>query len=1296
MPEPHADNLDALRAKLGACMITDQHEIRRRLRQIERTRGEFTPRMLERITERIEASIARRESRLEARPKVRYPTDLPVCERRAEILDTIESNQVVVICGETGSGKTTQLPKMCLELGRGVAGVIGHTQPRRIAARSVAARIADELGVAVGGVVGSKVRFGDQTSDRTMIKIMTDGILLSESQRDRSLEAYDTIIIDEAHERSLNIDFLLGYLHRLLPRRRDLKLIITSATIDPERFSAHFWNAPIVEVSGRTYPVEVRYRPLQLDAGEAEGSDQIAGVLRAVDELASEPSGDVLIFMSGEREIRETARALRERIGLGDEVEILPLYARLSMAEQQRVFKPHRGRRLVIATNVAETSLTVPGIRYVIDPGEARLSRYSARTKVQGLQIEPISQASANQRAGRCGRVAPGVCIRLYSQRDYLSREPFTPPEIVRTNLASVILQMMALGLGRAEEFPFLEAPDGRMIRDGYERLFQLGAVDEEGKLTETGRQLAKLPIDPQIGRMIVAAAKEDCVSEVLIIAAALSVQDPRERPHDKRDAADEAHAQFEHAESDFLTYLNLWHFYHGLERALSRSKLTKALKQNYLSMVRMREWRDVLSQLREVAAELKLHVRAAEADHDAIHRSLLAGLIANVGFRRDKFEYEGTRSTRFHIFPGSVVFASKPKWIMAAEIVRTTKLFARCVASIEPTWIEEAGRHLLKHTHNDPYWDERRGVVLARERVLLLGLELVAGRAVDFGRVNSAKAREIFIHHALVEGAITIDPPCLAHNRELEASVRGLEAKARRNDLLADAMARFAFYDARLPEDVHSTRTFERWLRRAQREEPRVLYMTLDDLLLKTPEDVGVERYPDQMLVEGIHLPLGYAHEPGAADDGLTITVPVEFLGQVDPAKLDWLVPGMVEEKIAALIRTLPRTYRRHFDAAAIAGELTQTLEIGQRPLIDALADALSRRAGVNVPREAFRPDEIPPHLWVRYRVVDAAGRELSIGRDLGELRQSLRAQIAASYAHATESAMERDDLLDWDFGELPAEVEIRRGSFVLHGYPTLVDQGKTVALRVLSSRLEARRAFRAGLARLYVRHLREEFKYYERHLPNIERMTLHYAALGPGDELRRDLLLLVADRVFIGDDESVRTRGEFAARLDLGWNRLRPTVEEVCSLIEKILERVHDLSLKLAEPAPEAWATSLADVRFQLTQLLPRRFLTKVPYARLEHYPRYLRAVQRRFERLREQGPARDLELARQVAQWWGMYAERLARHDAAGVVDSALEEFRWLIEELRVSLFAQELRTIEPVSDKRLEKRWEAVRS
>ncbi len=1288
--------IEEIRGRLGECTIADAVVVRRRLRGLERSGGggggQPPMRILRAIGAQVEASIERRRVRAQAIPKVSYPPDLPVSQRREEIIDAIRNNQVVVVCGETGSGKTTQIPKMCLELGRGVAGMIGHTQPRRIAARSVAARIADELSVPYGGAVGCKVRFSDRTGATTAVKLMTDGILLAETQHDRGLHAYDTIIIDEAHERSLNIDFLLGVLHRILPRRRDLKVIITSATIDAERFSHHFRNAPIIEVSGRSYPVEMRYRPLSGLVAQGLEPDQVSGVLAAIDELPGH--GDVLVFMSGEREIRQTARALRD--AHGSRFDILPLYARLSPAEQQRVFKPHGQRRIVIATNVAETSLTVPGIRYVVDPGEARLKRYSARTRVQGLQIEPISRASADQRAGRCGRMAPGICIRLYDEDDFHKREAFTPPEVLRSNLASVVLQMKAFGLGRPEEFPFIEPPDSRSIRDGYETLFQLGAIDEQRELTKVGRRLARLPIDPSIGRMVLAAGEEDCVNDVLIIAAGLSVQDPRDRPMEQRDAADDAHAQFNSPESDFLSLLNLWHFYHGLDRKLSRSKLTKALQQNFLSPTRMREWRDVLMQLREIAVEMGLQIKPKEADHDAIHRSLLTGLLANVGRRKDKFEYEGTHSSGFHIFPGSVLFRDKPKWVMAAEIVRTTKRYARCVAKIDPAWVEELGAHLLRRNHSDPYWDERQQTVMARERVLLLGLEIVGKRAAEFGPVDPVKAREIFIHHALVAGAINIDPPCLAHNRALAEQVAAMEAKARRDDLLADTHMRFAFYDARLPDDIHSTRGFEKWLVRARRRDARVLHMTHDDLILRLPESVDEVRFPSRFGVEGVTLPLEYKHDPGSEDDGVTVKVPIEFLGQVDRAKMDWLVPGMVEDKIAALMRTLPKSYRRFFDIKKTASELAGSIEIGERPIVDALALELGRKAGVDIPRDAFKPDEIDRHLWMRYSVVDAAGKELASGRDLGELRGRLTEQIAASYAHAATADLDRDDLTDWDFGELPEQVEIKRGAFTLHGYPTLIDEGKTVSLRVLSSRAEARRRFRAGLARLYVRHLREEFRYHAKHLPGIEKMILHYAPMGPGDELKRDLLLLVADRVFIGDDEGVGTREDFSARLDRGWNLLRPTVERVCLLVGRILERYHGLAVRLSEPMPKAWAVSVSDVRAHLGRLVPPRFLTLVPYERFEHYPRYLRAIERRLERLRQTGPAHDIELARQLARWQELFDERLRKHEAEGATDVELESFRWLIEELRVSLFAQDLGTSEPVSDKRLEKRWAKVRS
>lgn len=1298
---PHPD--------LEGCLAADRARLASRLRGLEksaRTTPDHRRRVLEQIAAEADASRQRRRRRLEARPAVIYPEELPVSAMRNEIAGIIREHQVVVLCGETGSGKTTQLPKICLDaalgLGRGIDGMIGHTQPRRIAARTVAARIAEELGSPLGGVVGYKVRFGDQTGEDTLVKLMTDGVLLAETQSDRLFRRYDTLIIDEAHERSLNIDFLLGYLHQILPRRPDLKLIITSATIDPQRFADHFSTthgpAPIIEVPGRAHPVETHYRPLLNRDATAPGSsmrdaeDLTGAVLDVMREIDAEARGDVLIFMPGEREIRETANALRRQY---PDEEILPLYARLSVEEQRKAFRPHSGRRIVIATNVAETSLTVPGIRYVIDPGTARLSRYSARTKVQGLDVEPISRASADQRRGRCGRVGPGVCYRLFSEDDYAGRDEFTQPEIMRTNLASVVLQMASLRLGRPDAFPFVEPPDSRLIRDGYETLRELGAIDEQNALTDLGRDLARLPIDPRIGRMVLAGKDEGCLHDVLIIAAGLSVPDPRDRPAEKQAEADAAHERFHSEHSDFLTLLNIWHFYHDSIRPLSRSKRTKACRQNFLSERRMIEWSEVLSQLRSLARELGLNQAVSPQNEDAIHRALLAGLLTNIGKLDEKHEYQGTRGQRFYLHPSSVLFGEKPKWVMAGELVRTTRLYARTIAKIDPDWAERLGAHLIKRAYSEPHWDEPSARVMAFEKVTLAGLEIVARRRAHFGPVDPPKARELFIHHALVEGEMDSNAPCLRHNRELEARIATLEDKARRRDLLAENEARFAFYDARLPPDVYSRQSFERWRRKAERGDPRILYMSIGDVLLSDSGAVSPEHYPDRLAASGGELDLRYRYDPGAADDGVTLDIPVEQLGQVDPDRADRLVPGLLAEKVEALMRTLPKAVRRYFDIAPVAREVAGVLGESRGSLLQSLAAELSRRAGVTIRPDQFRPDDLPPHLTMRFRVLGADGEELKTGRDLAELRREFAGEIRAGFHRLATGDWNRDGLDDWDFDELPRSIEIASEPVPILGFPGIVDQGGPVGLRVFDTPEAADDATRLGLARLYTRRLKADLRFDARDLPAFQSIALGYGPHGDARQLRDQLMLLIADRLFLGERAHPRTFEAFTARVDTAWNALSPTADECASIAEQIYTRSSSVAARLEDRHPPAWGLAVRDMKAQLSSLVTPYTLTRTPFRWLRGVPRFIRGIEVRLDRLRGGGVDRDTRLMGEVHTWQRRLAERAEKHHHEGIIDPALIEFRWLHEELRVSLFAQELKTSVPVSPKRMEQAWEKVR-
>lgn len=1297
MPQP-ATSLDQM---IQECMRCDRHRFVQRLRALSGgaearsarqpgrrpVRGADT---IDSLNADIRKSIERAAARRNAVPRVIYPAELPVVQRREEIAAAIAAHPVIVLCGETGSGKTTQLPKICLELGRGVTGMIGHTQPRRVAARTVAARIAEELRVPVGKQVGCKIRFSDQTSDATLIKIMTDGILLAETQSDRFLDAYDTIIIDEAHERSLNIDFLLGYIRQLLPRRPDLKIIITSATIDPQRFSEHFNDAPIIEVSGRTYPVEVRYRPMVAEAGDDEAPDLIDAVVSTVDELVQSERGDILVFLSGEREIREAAKALRHLSGRG--IDVLPLYSRLSSAEQSRIFQPHQQRRIVLATNVAETSVTVPGIRCVVDPGSARISRYSSRTKVQRLPIEAISRASAEQRKGRCGRIEPGVCVRLYSESDFNARPEFTEPEILRTNLAAVILQMKALRLGDVERFPFIERPTARMIRDGYQTLHELGAVDAHNELTDLGRDLARLPIDPRLGRMIIEADREHCMAEVLVIAAALSIPDPRERPHDQQEKADAAHARFAHEDSDFLMFVNLWQAYHDEARRLSHSKARHWCRQNHVNFMRMREWHDIHTQLREVAIESRLRLNTEPAAYDAVHRAVLSGLLSNIGLRTDGHEYTGAHGTKFFIFPGSGQFRKSPAWIMAAEIVETTRLYARCVAKIQPQWIESLAGHLVKRHYSEPAWNESNAQVTASERVSLYGLDIASGRRVHYGPIEPGGSRELFIHHALVEGEWRTKAPFLEHNRQLVAEVEKVESKVRKRDVLVDVQQRFAFYDQRLPADVYSGATFEKWWKEAQSRTPRLLHMKREDL-------VQVERsaadFPDRMTVGGHTLALRYVHEPGAADDGVTAIVPVEALHEIDAAPFTWLVPGMRLEKITALIKSLPKSTRTAFlPAADYARACAEAMTPDGRRFEEALAAQLLALRGVPVRPGDFQAERLDRHLQMNFRIVDRRAHVIGEGRDLEQLRRDLAGKVRSQLQSLSDERYSRSGITSWDFGELSETVELKRGGMSVTAYPALIDEGSSVRLTILDSAAAALAASRLGVRRLYVIASQEELRHQLRSMPQLNRLKLLFASLGPASLLHEQIIEIAAQEAFLGDGSIPRKREAFDARLNDGWNRVGEAMFSICSLIEPILAARHEVELRLGKPAPPTWKPILDDLRMQLTDLLPADFLRTTPLERLRHVPRYLAGMLRRLDRLSGAGLPRDAQHRQTIELHLARLAQALSARDPNQPVDPRLVEYRWLIEELRISLFAQDLGTAERISPQRLDKVWQQV--
>jgi len=1296
---------------LHACLLQDRPEFRRRLRGIEARRKQGRPysQGLEKLNLAIADSQALLLRRREALPVPEFPAELPISERWEEIAEAIHKNQVIVLCGETGSGKSTQLPKICLALGRGVEGRIGHTQPRRIAARSLASRISQELAREPGTAVGYKVRFHDRVRPETHVKLMTDGILLAEIQRNRYLDEYDTLIIDEAHERSLNIDFLLGYLKQLLPKRPDLKLIITSATIDPQSFSRHFSDAPVIEVSGRTYPVEVRYRPSE-DESVGERDDRMQqGIVDAVDELSTVGRGDILVFLSGEREIRETAETLRKhRLPA---TEVLPLFARLSPQDQARIFQPHGTRRIVLATNVAETSLTVPGIHYVIDAGYARISRYSHRSKVQRLPVERISQASAEQRKGRCGRIAEGVCIRLYSEENYGERREFTEPEIQRTNLAAVILQMKQLGFGEIDNFPFVEPPDQRLISDGYRLLGELQAVDDQRRITPLGKQLARLPVDPRIGRMLLAAAEYRCLKEVLVIAAALSVQDPRDRPSEKQQAADEIHATFAHEESDFLTFLNLWEFLEQQRRHLSRNQFHKLCRRHFLSWNRVLEWHDTQHQLRGILHEQGLKENQADAGYEEVHRALLSGLLSHVGMKEEQKEYLGARGAHFWIHPGSHQFDKAPKWIMAAERVQTTKDWGRIVARIQPAWIEREGAHLLSRSWSEPHWQSKSGQVAAFEKLSLYGMVIVPRRRVNYGPINPAEAREIFIRSALVERDLETRAPFYRHNRELIEYVEHLEAKSRRRDILVDDEAIYAFYQERIPTGIYSAPKFEKWLRKATKKTPKLLHMSMSDVMHREAAEVAQASFPDALSVGGAQLPLEYHFDPGHRADGVTLAIPLALLNQVPAARCQWLVPGLLEELVVALLRGLPKQLRKSFvPIPDTAQRLLGRMRPSDRPLVQGLGEAVRELTGVHVPEDVWDLEALPGHLRMRYRILDDQGEEVASGRDFARLKKEHGGKGSRDFARIPTSGLERDGITGWDFGELPEVVSLERGGIKVQGHPALVDEKESVALRVLDSKEAAERAQRAGLRRLLMLSIPTDIRYLRKNLPGLNAMRLQYAKApgevgnvkgevrsgkgegrgGKVDQLEEELVALIIDRTFIIDQPPLRDAAAFEQRIADCKANLMITAGEVCKLAGEILAVYQRVRKRIDAVTQINWLPSIQDMKSQLDGLVYRGFLQEVPVEHLIRYPHYLKALETRVERLPSAAP-RDRQNIQSMARLQEEWRARSAAARDAGTLDPRLEEIRWMLEELRISLFAQPQPTAYPVSLKRIEKRW-----
>ncbi|QAV24754.1 ATP-dependent RNA helicase HrpA [Proteus hauseri] len=1272
--------------------LRDQQRLRKRLRGVAKINNEESKQA---VLNAIKQEIILAQQLISCRrtncPEITYPENLPVSQKKKAIYDAIRDNQVVIIAGETGSGKTTQIPKICLELGRGIKGYIGHTQPRRLAARSVAERIAHELKSTLGESVGYKVRFSDHVGDNTLVKLMTDGILLAELQQDKLLLQYDTIIIDEAHERSLNIDFILGYLKQLLPKRPDLKIIITSATIDPERFSKHFNQAPIIEVSGRTYPVEVRYRPIGGDELDSD-KDMTDGIVDAINELGNESAGDILIFMSGEREIRDTADALN-KLQLRH-TEVLPLFARLSNSEQNRIFHSHSGRRIILATNVAETSLTVPGIKYVIDTGYARISRYSYRTKVQRLPIEPISQASANQRKGRCGRVSDGICIRLYSEDDFISRSEFTDPEILRTNLASVILQMTSIGLGDISAFPFVQAPDKRNVQDGVRLLEELGALqnetDSQGAyhLTPMGKQLAQLPIDPRLARMVLEARKYGAVKELMVITSALSIQDPRERPMDKQQASDEKHRRFQDKDSDFLSFLNMWDYLKTQQKELSQSQFRKLCKHEFLNFMRVREWQDVYTQLRQVVKELGFPVNSEPADFRSVHVALLSGLLSHVGQKdAEKQEFTGARNARFSIYPGSGLFKKPPKWTMVAELVETSRLWGRIAARIDPEWIEPIAEHLVKHHYSEPHWSKAQGAVMANEKVTLYGLPIVASRSVNYSQIDPLLCRELFIRHALVEGDWQTRHAFFRDNLKLRTEVEELEHKSRRRDILVDDETMFTFYDQRIPQDIVSSRHFDKWWKEVQKASPDLLNFEKSMLIKDDAKRVSALDYPNYWQQDNLKLRLSYQFEPGTAADGVTVHIPLAILNQVKEEGFDWQIPGIRHELIVALIKSLPKPIRRNFvPAPNYASAFLERVPKPEDQLLDRLEKELRRMTGVTVDRDSWQLDQVADHLKITFRVIDDKNKTLAESKDLNALKESLKEKVQKTLSAVADDGIEQRDLHIWSFGDLPQRYEQKRGGYSVKAYPALVDEKNSVGIKLFETESEQQTSMWEGVRRLLLLNIPSPIKYLHEKLPNKAKLGLYFNPYGKVLDLIDDCIACGVDKLMASYGGLIWQGSEYQKLQDYVRAELNDTVVEIAKQVEAILTQVFAINKRLKGRVDISVAFALSDIKAQLSQLVFPGFVTSHGWKRLADIPRYLSAIEKRMEKLaidpnRDRAQMSRVEnVIQQWQQWLGKLTEKQKQQDD-------VQNIRWMIEELRVSLFAQQIGTPFPISDKRI---------
>jgi len=1270
--------------KLQQCMLKDKFLLSLN-KQDKYTKGR-KQQSEEQFLSRLESSIEQAISRQKTIPDIQFPEELPITAKLDEIKTAILENQVIVLSGETGSGKTTQLPKICLDLGLGVKGFIGHTQPRRIAARTVANRIAEELKCKIGESVGFKVRFSDHVGPLTHIKLMTDGVLLAEIQSDRNLLNYEMLIIDEAHERSLNIDFILGYIKSILPKRPDLKVIITSATIDTEKFSQHFNGAPIIEVSGRTFPVEILYHPLE---ESSEGNSLVQSISDAVFELNRRAPGDTLVFLPGEREIRETAEYLRKHHP--QDTEILPLFARLSVKDQEKIFKPHQRRRVVLATNVAETSLTVPGIRYVVDPGLARISRYSIRSRIQRLPIEPVSQAAANQRSGRCGRIEAGVCIRLYSEEDFNSRPLFTDPEILRVNLASVILQMLSLRFGDIHQFPFINPPERKHINDGVKLLYEIGAVDKDHKLIEEGRLISRLPIDPRLGKMLLQANREGCLSEVLIITAFLSVQDPRERPFEAQQKATELHARFKDEKSDFIAILNLWQYFHEQSKHLTQNKLRKLCAKEFIAYMRMREWRDIYIQLKNQALELGLKLNDKEPDYASLHRAILSGLLSNIGFKAENREFIGAKQKKYFIFPGSHLFKKPPKWVVASEIVETGKNYARNAASIDPEWLVDLASHLLNRSYFEPHWQKKSGQVGAFEKISLFGLIVIQKNRVNYGPIDPKESRELFIRHALVYGEVKTPERFITKNLQTIKAIEAEESKFRRPDLLLPEEDIIEFFDKTIPEDMYSWKSFKPWYDKNKKDNPDFLVLTVEQLIRKSKQNDVEESHPDKLQIDTFQFKLKYRFEPGVKDDGVTAIVPLSLLSQLKPYWFDWLVPGLIKEKITLLIKSLPKNLRRNFvPAPDFAQKMLESCKPYERPLLLTLSEKLSDFGPVKVTESDFSFDKLPPYLFFNIALINQEGKTIDQSRDISELQNRYAEQSEKEFEELPLDQLEIEGIIDWSFGELPdcKELDSPMGSLTV--YPALIDEKDSVRLKYFPTKKEASSYLKAGMIRLIKLSLGNKIQYMQKNLINIDKQCMYYSSVGQCNELKLDLVDFIIDSVFLQRGKPIKDRQTFDELLEEKQSVLLDTTNRVCNINLEVLKTYNECKKKLKAASNPQLLEALTDVQEQLQNLVYRQYLSDLDIESLNNIPRYLKAIIRRLEKLSANVLA-DRKHMLEIKKYWAKYKKFKVSHPDK--VDD-IAKLRWMIEEYRVSLWAQELKTRYPISSKRLDEQLKKV--